>query len=119
MQPPAACPCQRTKRFHPFHPTPCIDAVGISGTNLTVLGGGATLNNSSFPGFGTALSTLDAGQGGGNVAGNIDASLSPLTLANSAADNVAWSFADPTTGAFTFEALVHIEILSRGRLSPL
>src|SRR4051794_17093284 len=65
--------------------TPCIDAVGISGTNLTVLGGGATLNNSSFPGFGTALSTLDAGQGGGNVAGNIDASLSPLTLANSAA----------------------------------
>jgi hypothetical protein len=86
--------------------TPCVNAAG--GTNLMMLGGDATLGNLSFPGFGTALSTVDGGTAGGNMANQIDAHLSPRTLANNGNDNVAWSFSDPTTGAFTFEALVWI-----------
>lgn len=59
---------------------------------------------------GSALSTADGGQVGGASATAVDAALSPLPLVNnSAADNVAWSFADATTGAFTFEAMVRID----------
>ena len=80
------------------------------GTNLTSLANGATLGNASFTGFGSALNTADGGQVGGATATAIDAALSPLPLVNnSAADNVAWSFADPATGAFTFEAMVRID----------
>jgi hypothetical protein len=86
--------------------TPCVNAAG--GTNLMMLGGDATLGNLSFPGFGTALSTVDGGTAGGNMANQIDAHLSPRTLANNGTDNVAWSFSHPATGAFTFEALVWI-----------
>ncbi len=86
---------------------PCADSVA-GGTNLTVLAGGATLGNLSFTGFGNALSTVDGGQPGGNLAAAIDAALSPLPLVNGAGDNVPWSFANPGTGAFTFEALVWI-----------
>ncbi len=86
---------------------PCVDAVA-GGTNLTALANGATLGNVSIAGFGNALSTLDGGTAGGGAATAIDAALSPLPLVNAAGDNVAWSFANPGTGAFTFEALVWI-----------
>ena len=87
--------------------TPCADAVA-GGTNFTSIANGATLGGASFTGFGSALSTVDGGQAGGATASAIDAALSPLPLANAASDNVAWSFADPNTGAFTFEAMVWI-----------
>jgi hypothetical protein len=67
---------------------PVIDAVSSGGTNLTVAGGGATLTDASFPGFGTALNTVDGGQGGGNTATNIDAYLAPVTLVNAVGDNI-------------------------------
>lgn len=75
---------------------------------LAAAGNGATLGNPSFPGFGSAASTLDGGQEGGNTGTAIDAYVSALALANSTADNVPWSFADPVTGAFTFEAIVWV-----------
>lgn len=74
---------------------------------LVVLGNGATLEPNSFPGFGGALSTLDGGQSGTDNAAK-DAYLAPLPLVNGAGDNVRWSFADPETGAFTFEAVVWV-----------
>ena len=86
---------------------PVVDSASTGGTNLNVLGGGATLNNASFAGFGTALSTLDGGQANTNTAAR-DAYLSCLTLVNSTADNVSTTLADPTTGAFTIEAIVYI-----------
>ena len=94
--------------WHMDSTTPVVDAVSPGGTNLMVAGGGAALTNASFPTFGLALNTLDGGQGGGNTAANIDAYLAPATLANSGADNIPWTFADPTTRAFTFEAVVWV-----------
>lgn len=87
---------------------PAADSVLAGGLSLAVLGGGATLAEAGYTGFGTALSTVDGGAGVANGVGT-DAYLAPLTLANAASDNVAWSFADPTTGAFTFEALVRFD----------
>jgi hypothetical protein len=82
---------------------PCLDSAQ-AGTNLTALVNGASLGNGSFPGFGTALSTLDGGQdsfGGGNS----DAVLTPVGVNTSA----VVPYCDPGTGAFTYEAVVHIE----------
>lgn len=85
---------------------PSVDAAPGTGTNLINLANGATLGTSSFSGFGTALNTIDGGQD--NIAatardayytpsvGNPNTSLTPFTYANS------------TTGAFTYEALVWI-----------
>ncbi|HEU5124524.1 MAG TPA: BNR-4 repeat-containing protein [Verrucomicrobiae bacterium] len=87
--------------------TPCADAVS-GGSELTSLSGGASLNAFSFPGFGTALNTVDGGQSA--TSGNSrNAALSALPLANGSEDNVAMNFADAVTGAFTFEALVRID----------
>ncbi len=87
--------------------TPVPDEVA-NGLALNNAGGGATLGNASFSGFGQAVSTLDGGQAGRNEATLIDAYLAPKALANGSGDNVAWSFADPTTRAFTFEAIVWV-----------
>jgi BNR repeat-containing family member len=87
--------------------TPCIDSAA-GGTNLTALSGGATLNANSFPGFGTALSTFDSGQVG-TEATNRNAALSALPLATDTSDNVSMAFANPTNGAFTFEAIVRVD----------
>jgi hypothetical protein len=85
-----------------------VPATGSSALSLTALGGGATLGNASFSGFGTALSTFDSGP---NVAtgANTDAYLAPATLVNEAGDNITWSFSETATGAFTFEALIRLD----------
>lgn len=93
--------------WHMDTAAPVLDAVA-GGLNLTALANGATLTTASFPGFGTALNTVDAGQGGGNTATNIDAYLAPLTLANGTGDNVAWTFDNTATRAFTYEAIIWI-----------
>src|SRR5215212_2699268 len=54
--------------------TPCLDSPA-GGTNLIALGNGATLNNVSFTGFGTALNTVDGGQAGGATTTAVDAYL--------------------------------------------
>ncbi|MBC8095509.1 MAG: BNR-4 repeat-containing protein [Akkermansiaceae bacterium] len=86
---------------------PAVDSVP-GGTDLTTLSGGATLNQPSFAGFGSALSTLDGGQNG-VAAASKDAVLSAQPLVNGAGDNVVMSLANPTNGAFTFEAIVRID----------
>jgi len=84
---------------------PVPDAVATGGTNLVKLGNGATLGTNSYPGFGNALNTIDGGQDG-VLATNKDAY---LTASSAATPNiVAITVADPTTGAFTYEALVWI-----------
>lgn len=84
---------------------PAADSATANPLPLASLGGGATLANPGAAGFGTALSTHDAGPDVAAGTGT-DAWLAPLPLSNSTGDNSAWSFADPATGAFTFEALV-------------
>ena len=51
--------------WHMDTDVPVLDAVVTGGTNIVALGGDATLTNSSAPGFGTALNTLDGGQANG------------------------------------------------------
>lgn len=85
---------------------PVVD-FATGGTNLTALGGGGLLGAASWPGFGTALNTIDGGQNDTNTAAR-DAYLSCLPLVNGAGDNVSIVVADPTTGAFTMEALVWV-----------
>lgn len=89
------------------------------GFALTVAANGATLGNPSYPGFGTAVSTLDGGQAGTNFSGAIDAYLAPATLVNGAGDNIAWSFADPVTGAFTFEAIIRVDFDPTLNMGPV
>ena len=84
---------------------PAMDAVVTAPLALNVLTNGATLGNCSFQGFGTALSTYDGDPNGINPT-NLDASLSPLSLPNA---YTAMSYADPVTGAFTYEAIVRID----------
>ncbi|EEF62338.1 beta strand repeat-containing protein [Pedosphaera parvula] len=83
---------------------PVLDSAA-GGTNLIGLQGGATLGSPSFTGFGNALNTVDGGQDG-TAAGTRDALLSPSTA--SPPGNVAITYADATTGAFTIEAIVWI-----------
>ena len=68
------------------------------GTNLTALGGSASLNNLSLSGFGKALDTSV-------TTGDY---LAPRTLAANNTDDTLMTYADATTGAFTFEAIVRI-----------
>ncbi|MBC8095129.1 MAG: hypothetical protein H7Y43_04890, partial [Akkermansiaceae bacterium] len=88
--------------------TPCADAAA-SATNLTTLANGATLNNPSFPGFGTALNTLDGGQSATTTLSQKDALLTPRPLANGTGDDTAITLADSVSGAFTFEAIVRVD----------
>src|SRR5438067_1463242 len=85
---------------------PLLDSVSTGGTNLFGLTNGATLGNASFTGFGNALSTFDGGQNG-VAAANKDATLGARHNYNLAPIN--WTYFDPTTGAFTYEAIVRID----------
>lgn len=76
---------------------PAVDSASSGGMNLAGLLTGATLNNASYTGFGTALNTASTGPG-----------LGALLAAAAAAGNVTITLADTTTGAFTFEANVWI-----------
>ncbi|HLP77628.1 MAG TPA: autotransporter-associated beta strand repeat-containing protein, partial [Candidatus Paceibacterota bacterium] len=111
-----------TDTLHLWHlnesAVPALDAVSVAsgGTNLAALQNAATLGNASFSGFGTAVNTY--GPGPNNPGAS---SISVLTLPNG---YVTTSFADPTTGAFTFEAIVKITYnpataISVARSSPL
>lgn len=80
---------------------PAIDA-GSEPVPLTSLAGGATLWQSSLPGFGTAL---DPSANFGTPNGGI---LSALPLAADATDDVTMTLAGPD-GAFTFEGLVRLD----------
>jgi len=66
---------------------------------LNALFGTGSLGNSSYAGFGSAY-------GGG--ATPVNAGLSALTPANSATDNADHTFDNPTTHAFTMEAIIKI-----------
>jgi hypothetical protein len=77
---------------------PALDSAP-GGTNLTALGNGATLGNASFTGFGTALSTSAA----------TNAYLAPRPLVDGTGDDCAMAYADPVTGAFTYEAIICVQ----------
>src|SRR5438105_1043310 len=86
---------------------PAVDSAA-GGTNLTCLTNGATLGSASFAGFGNALNTTDGGIKSSNTGTNRDAILaasSPYSGNN--ANSIL--YADPTTGAFTMEAIVRID----------
>ena len=87
------------------------------GLALTVLGGGATLTNVSYPGFGGSLNTID---GGPNATAGVDrdAYAAPRTLVNGTGDNVSLLYADPVSGAFTIEALVRIDFDPTANYGP-
>ena len=103
--------------------TPSTDA-GQDGTELTALSGGAVLGADSFAGFGTALNTVDGGQDG-ILPTSKNAVLSALPLAEDDTDSVLMAFADPDSGAFTFEAIVRVDfdpsldMAANGRNSPM
>lgn len=82
---------------------------------LTGLFGGATLGNSSAPGFGTALRTVPAsipvytgGTTGTYPTNSVQPGLGALPPANGTTDNADHTFDNPTTHAFTMEALIKI-----------
>jgi len=77
---------------------PTIDSV-LGGTNLTSLGGSASLGNTSLAGFGKCLSTAV-------TTGDY---LAPRTLVSGTGDDTAMSYADAATGAFTIEGIVRVE----------
>ena len=84
---------------------PCVDST-VGGTNLTILANGATLGDTSFAGFGNCLNTVDGGQGNTTQK---DALLSIVPLSGGSSDDVPLTLADPTSGAFTFEAIVRVD----------
>ncbi len=86
---------------------PAVDS-GSDRLDLPVLSGGATLGNASFPGFGSALSTFDSGLTGSPA--STDAYLSALTLVNGVGDETTLMYRNATTGAFTFEAMMRIDV---------
>jgi hypothetical protein len=67
----------------------------------------ATLGNSSYSGFGTALSTVPS-SAPPFPANSVQPGLGALTPANGTADNVDHTFDNPTTHAFTMEAIIKI-----------
>src|SRR5215475_11479612 len=79
---------------------PVLDSVISGGTNFTVLTNGATLGNTSFSGFGTALSAFGPG-----TLTNGACALTPRPLPS----DTAFTYAGPN-GAFTFEAVVQIQV---------
>ncbi|HXU75357.1 MAG TPA: autotransporter-associated beta strand repeat-containing protein [Methylomirabilota bacterium] len=84
--------------------TPAIDFALAGGTNCVGLLNGATLGSASFAGFGSALNTIDGGQDGITAR---DALLTPSTA--TPPGNIAFTYANSTNGAFTFEAIVRID----------
>ena len=84
---------------------PAIDA-GSDRLDLSVLANGAIMGNPSLPGYGTALSTFDSGLTGGPA----DAYLSAFTLVNGAGDETTLIYRNLATGAFTFEALIRLDV---------
>src|SRR5690349_23968820 len=80
---------------------PVLDSVVSGGTNFTVLTNGATLGNSSFSGFGTALSAWGPG-----TLTNGACALTPRPLPS----DTAFTYANPANGAFTYEAVVQIQV---------
>ena len=80
--------------------TPAADA---GSTNLPLQGliNNATLGSASLSGFGTALNTSNTG-----ATTDRPILLAASALANGTADDVAFSHANATTGAFSMEALV-------------
>jgi autotransporter-associated beta strand protein len=90
--------------------------LGTNVVNLGVLGGGATLGNAAYPGFGSALSTFDGGPNT-TVAASVDAYLSAKTLANGTGDNTTITTFGPG-GAFTFEALIRIDFDPLATVAP-
>lgn len=80
--------------------TPTADAGSV---NLPLQGllGGAVLSGTAPTGLGTAL-LANSGTATGGIL------LAASAVANDSADNVPFSHADPTTGAFTYEALIRI-----------
>ena len=77
---------------------PALDSAP-GGTNLTALGGSATLGNAASAGFGTALSTA-------TTSGDY---LAPRALAADTSDNTLMTYDDPATGAFTYEAMIRVD----------
>jgi len=77
---------------------PCVDSAP-GGTNMIVLGNGATLGNAASPGFGNALST----------AANAGSYLAATTLINGNGDEILITYANTNTGAFTYEAVVRVD----------
>ncbi len=78
---------------------------------LTGLFGGATLGNTSATGFGTALRTVPTTipvSPAGYTANSVQPGLGTLPPVNGTADNADHTFDNPTTHAFTMEALVKI-----------
>jgi hypothetical protein len=67
----------------------------------------ATLGNSSYSGFGTALSTAPS-SAPPFPANSVQPGLGALTPTNGTADNVDHTFDNPTTHAFTMEAIIKI-----------
>ena len=90
---------------------PVPDAVASGAVNLATIANGATLGNPSFTGFSNALNTLDGGQSA-IAAGNKDAYLA------ASASAVTITLADPTTAAFTMEAVVWIGFDPTKNLGP-
>jgi autotransporter-associated beta strand protein len=80
---------------------PVLDSALSGGTNFNVLTNGATLGNASFSGFGTALSVWGPG-----TLTNGACALTPRPLPS----DTAFTYADPVSGAFTYEAVVQIQV---------
>jgi autotransporter-associated beta strand protein len=80
---------------------PVLDSAINGGTNFTVLTNGATLGNASFTGFGTALSAWGPG-----TLTNGACALTPRPLPS----DTSFTYADSVSGAFTYEAVVQIQV---------
>ncbi|MFT3789228.1 MAG: PEP-CTERM sorting domain-containing protein [Tepidisphaeraceae bacterium] len=77
---------------------------------MNALFGGATLGNAGASGFGTALSTKPAvlPVSASYAANSVQPGLGALTPVNGTADNADHTFDNPTTHAFTMEALIKV-----------
>src|ERR1035441_7519647 len=77
---------------------PALDSAP-GGTNLTALGGSATLGTAASARFATALTTA-------TTSGDY---LAPRALAADTSDNPLMTYDDPATGAFTYEAMIRVD----------
>ena len=75
---------------------------------LNALIGNATLGNTSFTGFGTALSTANVSQTPPYPTLNLEPGLGAVAPADGTGDNVDHTFDHPTNHSFTMEAIVKI-----------